>query len=377
MSGKDGPPATFTPSRNSKFIHERMMTTGQPPEGMRQRLDPQHGSLTTIGTAQLSSAQLSMIDFHKNPTWISFEDSNLNYGDGFAPYIRENPIATEGVESREFKVKLDFRDSIGKTPISSDHVLVQITGVTGHKPLPPDMTPRAEVITTFSDIRGDHSDFDENPKRTFDMGFASSIVLGSSAFVLGMIFVAQAVDIPLLYQPVTDQAIENAYTFYGIWWEAPGAIKALFHVALILPLVVLLGKLHRWSESAMFFDGSAIFLQSAIIILYLSIHVQSLRTFLPDSHTTTSFSILPTPPPRLTPATESEKVEAVRVLAAGNALVALLVLGVMGMQVGQEYARRLEEREQGEIDRRFAAQVQVAAGAGAEGKEKVESKKTK
>lgn len=49
----------------------------------------------------------------------------------------------------------------------------------------------------------------------------------------------------------------------------------------------------------------------------------------------------------------------------------------MGMQVGQEYARRLEEREQGEIDRRFAAQVQVAAGAGAEGKEKVESKKTK
>jgi hypothetical protein len=33
------------------------------------------------------------------------------------------------------------------------------------------------------------------------------------------------VDIPLLYQPVTDQAIENAYTFYGIWWEAPGAIK--------------------------------------------------------------------------------------------------------------------------------------------------------
>lgn len=70
MSGKDGPPATFTPSRNSKFIHERMMTTGQPPEGMRQRLDPQHGSLTTIGTAQLSSAQLSMIDFHKNPTWM-------------------------------------------------------------------------------------------------------------------------------------------------------------------------------------------------------------------------------------------------------------------------------------------------------------------
>ena len=41
-----------------------------------------------------------------------------------------------------------------------------------------------------------------------------------------------------------------------------------------------------------------------------------------------------------------------RVLAAGNALVGLLMLGIMGMQVGQEYAKRVEEREQREIDKR-------------------------
>jgi hypothetical protein len=95
----------------------------------------------------------------------------------------------------------------------------------------------------------------------------------------------------------------------------------------------------------------------------------------PDSGTTTSFSILPTPAPRLTPATETEKVEAVRVLAAGNALVALLVLGVMGMQVGQEYARRVEERELAAMEKRLG---EVAGDdAGVEKKEKVESKKTK
>lgn len=33
------------------------------------------------------------------------------------------------------------------------------------------------------------------------------------------------VDIPLLYQPLTDAALENGYTYYGIWWEAPGAVK--------------------------------------------------------------------------------------------------------------------------------------------------------
>lgn len=37
-------------------------------------------------------------------------------------------------------------------------------------------------------------------------------------------------------------------------------------------------------------------------------------------------------------------------MAAANALVGLLTLGVIGMQMGQEYARRVEEKEQREID---------------------------
>lgn len=45
----------------------------------------------------------------------------------------------------------------------------------------------------------------------------------------GVELIILQVDIPLLYQPVTDQAIENAYTFYGIWWEAPGAIKVRYY----------------------------------------------------------------------------------------------------------------------------------------------------
>ena len=92
------------------------------------------------------------------------------------------------------------------------------------------------------------------------MGFLSSVVMGSSAFILGMVFVCQVVspsffiapriwkdkqrkekqqlvlmrikqvDIPLLYTPVTDQALENAYTFYTIWFESPGAVKVSLHV---------------------------------------------------------------------------------------------------------------------------------------------------
>ena len=51
-----------------------------------------------------------------------------------------------------------------------------------------------------------------------------------------------------------------------------------------------------------------------------------------------------------------------RVLAAGNALVGLLMLGIMGMQVGQEYAKRVEDREQRDIDRRALDAAAVAGG---------------
>ncbi|ODN89720.1 hypothetical protein L198_06414 [Cryptococcus wingfieldii CBS 7118] len=182
------------------------------------------------------------------------------------------------------------------------------------------------------------------------MAFLQSVVLASCSFILGIVFVSQVVDIPLLYMPVTETAIENGYKFYELWWEAPGAVKALFNVALALPLVALLVKLHKWNESAMFFDGSCVAMHLATVILYLTVHLTSLRTFLPESTVASSYSVLPTPAPREFPPTNDEKIEALRVLAAANALVGLLTVGIIGMQIGQEYARRVEEKEQREVD---------------------------
>ena len=33
------------------------------------------------------------------------------------------------------------------------------------------------------------------------------------------------IDIPLLYVPLTPEAIENGYKFYGLWYDSPGAVK--------------------------------------------------------------------------------------------------------------------------------------------------------
>ncbi len=91
------------------------------------------------------------------------------------------------------------------------------------------------------------------------MPFTTTIIFASTSFLLGLIFVCQTVDIPLLYRPqITPQAIQDATTFYGIWWEAPGACKAVLHTALGLNVIPLVWKLHKWTESAVFFDGSSL-----------------------------------------------------------------------------------------------------------------------
>lgn len=90
------------------------------------------------------------------------------------------------------------------------------------------------------------------------MGFLQSTILGSISFLLGIVFVCQIPDIPLLYRATTPAALENAYTFYLMWFDAPRAVKAVLHAALGLPLLPLIAKLNGWSESAVFFDGSSL-----------------------------------------------------------------------------------------------------------------------
>lgn len=49
--------------------------------------------------------------------------------------------------------------------------------------------------------------------------------------------------------------------------------QALFHVALAIPLITCLLKLHKWSESAMFFDGSSLCKSRGSMLLYQTLCV--------------------------------------------------------------------------------------------------------
>lgn len=91
------------------------------------------------------------------------------------------------------------------------------------------------------------------------MSFLQSLILGSTSFLLGLIFVCQIIDIPLLYHSnLSPEALQSAYDFYTLWYDAPKVVKGVLHAAAGIPLFAIVGKLHGWNESAKFFDGSSL-----------------------------------------------------------------------------------------------------------------------
>ncbi|KLO19048.1 hypothetical protein SCHPADRAFT_865628 [Schizopora paradoxa] len=162
------------------------------------------------------------------------------------------------------------------------------------------------------------------------MGFTQAAVLSSACFVLGILFVCFTVDHKLLFTAYTDQSIEDGFLFYTTFYNAPPAIRTLLHSMVGVGLAGLIGKLHTWTESAMFFDGSSLAAYIFAVALYLSVTIPSLRTIVNPLEGVD---------------TREDRIEAMRILAAGNVIIMLLLGGMLLLQGGQEYARRVEERE--------------------------------
>jgi len=160
------------------------------------------------------------------------------------------------------------------------------------------------------------------------MGFRTATVLTSVSFLLGVLFINFNVDQRVLYNLPTDLEVQQAFEYYKTFFNAPPAVKALLHAMMAVGIVGIIAKLHVWDDSAMFFDGSSLALFLFGVILYISVAVPTLRTIVEP----------------LAEETYDDRVEAVRVLAAGNTITILCLLGVLAMQGGQAYAKRYEEK---------------------------------
>ncbi|KIK07728.1 hypothetical protein K443DRAFT_672990 [Laccaria amethystina LaAM-08-1] len=157
------------------------------------------------------------------------------------------------------------------------------------------------------------------------MGFKQAAVLAPVSFFLGVQLICLNVDHRLLWGELTEDVIRDGFQFYTTFFNAPPAIKALLHGLVGVGLIGLVAKLHKWDESALFFDGTCLATYVFGIAVYLTVTIPSLRTIVTAVEQVDS---------------RGEQVDAMRVLSAGNVIIIICLGLILALQAGQEYARR-------------------------------------
>lgn len=127
-------------------------------------------------------------------------------------------------------------------------------------------------------------------------------------------------------------------------------------------------KLYKPSEANMLFDGASLVLYMCGITVYIANIVKGLRTVTagayggPDGETVVESGA------------EGDYIgreDSLRVLAASNTILALVLVGVLVLQAGQWYAQRKEAQELEQMDKvRDEKKKEKAAAGGKEGKKK-------
>ncbi|TFY80954.1 hypothetical protein EWM64_g3059 [Hericium alpestre] len=174
------------------------------------------------------------------------------------------------------------------------------------------------------------------------MGFRQAAVLSSVCFFLGVLFACFNVDHRVLFVTLSDETVEDGFQFYTTFFNAPPAIKALLHGMMGVTVLALIGKVHKWDESAMFFDGGSLVIFIFCISVYTAVVVPALRTVV-------------TPIQGID--TRDDQIEAMSIASAGNTIIIILLGAILALQAGQEYARRVEARELAKVEKQQQAET--------------------
>ncbi|KAF8801266.1 hypothetical protein BYT27DRAFT_7115308 [Phlegmacium glaucopus] len=159
------------------------------------------------------------------------------------------------------------------------------------------------------------------------MSFKQAAILAPVSFFLGVLFICSAVDYRLLWGKVTDEVINDGFQFYTTFFNAPPAIKALLHGMIGVGLIGFLSKLHKWDESAMYFDGGSLVAYMFGVVVYLTVSINCLRTIVNPVENVD---------------TREDQIMAMRILSAGNVIIVACLGLILTLQAGQEWVKRAE-----------------------------------
>jgi len=150
------------------------------------------------------------------------------------------------------------------------------------------------------------------------------------------------------------QRLENHLKFLH---ASPPLISRILHIVIGTGLLGFFTKLYKPSEANMLFDGASLVLYVCGIIVYVANIVKGLRMVTSGVYgedgiggssgaDSTMGGVLPADTGEIVGRDDS-----LRVLAASNTILALVLVGVLVLQAGQWYAMRKEEAEIEEMNR--------------------------
>ncbi|EXJ79333.1 ER membrane protein SH3 [Capronia epimyces CBS 606.96] len=196
--------------------------------------------------------------------------------------------------------------------------------------------------------------------------FATFLIICPVSFFLGIIFSLFPYDYPLLWSssPTPAAHFDAIEAHLKLLHHAPNLIQRILHIMLTMGLLGLVTKLYKPSESNMLFDGGSLVLYMVAVIVYIANIIKGLRIVSEGSYglglqqltedqrdnvdmsghdVDTGDSVL-------------GREDNLKVLAASNTILALVLVGVLVLQIGQWYAERSDERALKEFEEREEAE---------------------
>ncbi|KAJ5389754.1 uncharacterized protein N7496_000822 [Penicillium cataractarum] len=171
--------------------------------------------------------------------------------------------------------------------------------------------------------------------------FATFLILCPTCFFLGIIFSMFPYDYPILWSTTPTPASHFDYfeAHLRFLHASPPLIPRILHIVIFLGLAGLITKLYRPSESNMLFDGASLVLYMCGITVYIANIVKGLRLASAGQYG----AELATTPEDKDQILGRE--DSLKVLAASNTILALVLVGILVLQAGQWYAERKDAQE--------------------------------
>lgn len=140
-------------------------------------------------------------------------------------------------------------------------------------------------------------------------------------------------------------------------YASPPLISRILHIAIGTGLLGFISKLYKPSEANMLFDGASLVLYMVGITVYIANIVKGLRVVSAGVYGAEDGA-----PVTFEDGNEPAVIgreDSLRVLAASNTILALVLVGVLILQAGQWYAQKKDEAEVEAMDKQASQAVVV------------------